>query len=334
MSSASCFAESTRSRSRRPRSMRSASACRRRRAPRARAFCSTGTTRITRHRAAGASTALSASAIRKQGRRCWSTSTGCTTRSSRRACARSRGSKRQRSAGDSARRLLQSTVASETRTGWCGRSVGHPDGLVDRSVPVLQSVRADGSAVATVVGYGAHTVATGVEYLGYSPDYVGPLRETVRRFGGGECVFLQGAAGNVMPLVGFDDELRSPGEMGRRIGLEALHAIADRPGWPVRLVQTGFGSATPLELFRFERVAADSPALAAVEAEVEFPLLPLPSPSAIAAERERGERALAEAEARGAPESELRVLRFHGLNWARRAEAGIGAGNRRTSVSG
>ena len=29
-----------------------------------------------------------------------------------------------------------------------------------------------------------------------------------------------------------------------------------------------------------------------------------------------------EAEARGAPESELRLLRFHGFNWARRTEAG------------
>jgi hypothetical protein len=100
------------------------------------------------------------------------------------------------------------------------RKIGwNPDGLVDRSVPVLQSVRTDGSAVATVVGYGAHTVTTGVEFLGCSPDYAGPA-----------------------------------------------------------------------------------------------------------------ERVLAEAEARGAPESELRVFRFHGLNWARRAEAEIAAGNPRTAV--
>jgi hypothetical protein len=71
-----------------------------------------------------------------------------------------------------------------------------------------------------------------------------------------------------------------------------------------------------------------------VEEEVEFPLLPLPSLAEIAAEREQAERTLAEAEARGAPESELRVLRFHGLNWARRAEAEVAAGNPRTSVSG
>jgi neutral ceramidase len=215
------------------------------------------------------------------------------------------------------------------------RKIGwNPDGLVDRSVPVLQSVRRDGSAIATVVGYGAHTVTTGVAFPGYSPDYPGWLRETVRLVTGGECVYLQGAAGNVMPLVGFDDDLRSPVETGRRLGLEALHAIADRPGWPVRLVQTGFGSATPLELFRYAPVDGEEPALAAVEEEVDFPLLPLPTPAGIAAEVEQAERALAEAEARGATEGELRVLRFHGLNWARRTEREIAGGSPRTSVRG
>jgi neutral ceramidase len=215
------------------------------------------------------------------------------------------------------------------------RTIGwNPDGLVDRSVPVLQSVREDGSAIATVVGYGAHTVTTGVNYGGYSPDYPGWLRETVRGLTGGECVYLQGAAGNVMPLFAFDDDLLAPQETGRRLALEAVHAIADRPSWPVQLVQTGFGSATPLELFRLARVEGEAPVLAAAETEVDFPLLALPSPDEIAAERERGEREVAEAEARGATESELRILRYHGLSWARRTEAELASDHPRRSVRG
>jgi hypothetical protein len=214
------------------------------------------------------------------------------------------------------------------RIGW------NPDGLVDRSVPVLQSVREDGSVIATVVGYGAHTVTTGVNYIGYSPDYPGWLRKTVRAATDGECIYLQGAAGNVMPLFGFDDELWSPPHTGRRLALEALHAIADRPSWPVRLEQTGFGSATPLDLFRVVRAEGGEPALAAVEAEVEFPLLPLPPLEEIRADRERAEQEVAEAEARGATESELRVLRYHGLNWARRTEREIAGGSARRSAAG
>jgi hypothetical protein len=213
------------------------------------------------------------------------------------------------------------------------RKIGwNPDGIVDRSVPVLQAVRRDGSPIVTVVGYGAHTVTTGPAFLGYSPDYPGWLREHVRTATAGECVYLQGASGNVMPLIGFDDSLRSPVETGQRVGLEALHAIADRPAWPTRLVQTGFGSATPLDLFRHEPVEGGEPALAAVEEEVDFPLLPLPTD--IAEQVREAERLVEEAEAAGTSESELRVLRFHGLNWARRTQRELESGSPRTSVKG
>jgi neutral ceramidase len=215
-----------------------------------------------------------------------------------------------------------------TTIGW------NPDGLVDRSVPVLQAIRADGSAIATVVGYGAHTVTTGVDYIGYSPDYPGWLREGIRELTGGECVYLQGAAGNVMPLHAFDDTCEEPRRMGRRLALEAAHAIADRPAWPPRLVQTGFASGTALELFRSAPPSGPEPALAAAEEEVEFPLLPLPSLAEIEDELRRAERELEEAQARGVPESELRIMRYHGVNWLRRTAEELRSGNPRRSVRG
>ena len=214
------------------------------------------------------------------------------------------------------------------------RDIGWNDrGMVDTSVPVLQTVRADGSAIATVVSFGCHTVTTGIEFIGYSPDYPGPLRQVVRDVTGGECVFLQGAGGNVMPRFAFDDECLEPGRMGRRLALEALHALADRPAWPAQLVETSFGSGTVVRLFRWQRVEADPPQLAALERTVEFPLLPLPSVGDVASARANAEREIDEAIARGASESELRVLRYHGLNWARRAETELVSGAPRTGVT-
>ena len=203
------------------------------------------------------------------------------------------------------------------RIGW------HPDGMADISVPVLQAIREDGSAVATIVGYGAHTVTTGVEVIAYSPDYPGPLRDAVRAMTGGECVFLQGAAGNIMPRVAFEDACTEWIRMGRRLALEAVHAVADRPAWPLRFTPTGFGSGTPVGLFRRGGPEGEQPALAAVEERVDLPLLPRPSREEIVALRERAEAEVREAEAAGATEPELRFLRFHGLNWLRRAEADI-----------
>jgi neutral ceramidase len=215
-----------------------------------------------------------------------------------------------------------------TRIGW------NPDGLVDLSVPTLQATRPNGSAIVTLVGYGCHTVTTGVEYIGYSPDYPGPMRDLVRTVTGGECVFLQGAAGNVMPRYAFDDENLAPARLGRRLALEALHAVDGGSAWPSKLVETGFGSGTPLTLFRDELIEAEPPALAAREASVDFPLQTLPTLGEITAFREQAEQELRDAEARGATESELRILRFHGANWARRTEAEVASGNPRTFVTG
>jgi hypothetical protein len=215
-----------------------------------------------------------------------------------------------------------------TRIGW------NAEGIVDLSVPILQSVRAEGSAIATVVGYGCHTVTTGIDFPGYSPDYPGPLRDLVRSVTGGECVFLQGAGGNVMPRIAFDNECLEPSRLGQRLALEALHAVADRPAWPRRLVETSFGSGTVVLLFRWRPSDGAEPQLEAVERRVSFPLLPLPSAGEITELRERAERELEQAEAAGASESELRMLRFHGFNWARRTEQEIHGGAPRTYAEG
>jgi hypothetical protein len=215
-----------------------------------------------------------------------------------------------------------------TRIGW------NPDGLVDPSVPVVQAVRADDTAIATVVGYGCHTVTTGIEYLGYSPDYPGPLRDYVRQATGGECVFIQGAGGNIMPRIAFEGTDRARRELGVRLGLEALHAIADRPAGAARLKEIAFGSGTGLALFRWEPLGGPAPRLAACAEEVEFPLLPLPTLEEMTALISKSEREIEQAAMQGATEGDLRVLRFHGVNWARRIEQELRSGSPRTSVRG
>jgi neutral ceramidase len=208
------------------------------------------------------------------------------------------------------------------------------DGMADQSVTVLQALRQDGSAIATVVSFGCHTVTTGLGFIGYSPDYPGPLRDVVRSVTGGECVFFQAAGGNIMPRVAFDETGEATGRLGRRLATEALHAVAARPGWPAELEETRFRSGTEARIFRWRPVEQSPPPVAAREASVVFPLLPLPSPEEITRLREEGEAEIEAARARGATESELRILRFHGLNWARRAETEIHGGNPRRSARG
>lgn len=229
--------------------------------------------------------------------------------------------------------------------GWCPESVNrrerlsdgrvilgwNPGGAVDQQVPVLQLQRRDGTSIATVVGYGCHTVAVGPDVLAYSADYPGPMREAVRAWTGGECVFLQGAGGNVLPRVAFSSDLGPSRALGRRLALAALAAVADRPAWPTRYDRRDDGSVTPFHLYRPRAEAGPEPLLAAAELPVTFPLLPLPTASEIEAEVRETEERLRAARERGARPSERNVIRYD-ADWAAATRDAIVAGNAPTEV--
>ena len=231
--------------------------------------------------------------------------------------------------------------------GWCPESVNRreklrdgrvilgwqPDGMVDWQVPVLGLQRRDGSSIATVVGYACHTVAVGPDVLGYSADYAGPMREAVRAWTGGECVFLQGAGGNVLPRVAFAGDLEPARALGRQLALAALAGLAHRPAWPTRYRRSDDGSVTPFHLYRPEVVDDAAPALAAAEIGVDFPLRELPTRAEIAAECARAQARLDAARARGAGDAELNTIRYDAV-WAQATEAAILAGTAPTSVPG
>lgn len=189
------------------------------------------------------------------------------------------------------------------------------DGIVDRDVPVLQLRRRDGSAIATVVAYGCHTVAVGPDVLAYSADYPGPMREAVRAWTGGECVFLQGAGGNALPRVAFAADLGPARRMGRRLALAALTAIDDATGWPTRYDRLDDGSVTPFHLYRPRVEDGEPVVLRACELDVALPLQRVPALGEVEAERDACSERLAAARARGADGAELNVIRYD-LVWA------------------
>lgn len=215
------------------------------------------------------------------------------------------------------------------RLGW------HESGMIDQSVPVLQVRRIDETAIATVVAYGCHTVTTGIDRLAYSPDYPGVVREQIRTWTGGEAIFFLGAAGNVMPRIGFESTGTSMRQAGELIALEALHAIGGGPVWPSELVaETGFRSGTPVSAFRWRQLTGSESNLAAVERLVQFPLGRLPTLDEVVALRAASEAEIADLLERGEPEAEIRPRRFHGLNWARRVEAALRSGSAPRAVDG
>ncbi len=205
------------------------------------------------------------------------------------------------------------------------------DGLLDRQVVSLQARRRDGTAIATLVCFGCHTVTAGMDVPLYSSDYPGALRRAVRSLTAGEAVFFQGAGGNVNPLCAFCDDESEAVRMGERLALEAVHSLADRSAWPKRLVREMDASLVPMINFRFEEWDDEPPTLAAAEARVAFPLLPAPSLEEVREIEARYAAAALEAERRGAGAAERFGLLYH-AKWARRLAEDLEVGPVPTEV--
>ncbi|MFV2064973.1 MAG: hypothetical protein ACC726_15895 [Chloroflexota bacterium] len=201
------------------------------------------------------------------------------------------------------------TADGRTILGW------NPDGFVDDSVPTLRIDAIDGSAIATVVSFGCHPVVVGPDVPAVSSDFVGPLRRRVEALRGGVAIFLQGAAGDVLPLEAFFDREGPEVTMGERLGLEAVHAISDADPLVVSQERLDFGSVTPISLYR-TLVDDEQPSqrLALRSRLVQLPLLEAPAISELSTELAEREADLQTRLAAAEGRATTNPVKYH-INW-------------------
>lgn len=243
------------------------------------------------------------------------------------------------SAAAAAARNLASARIGAARTTVAGISVNrrqrhgdttilgwNPDEACDRDVAVIRVDRADGGSIATAVAFACHPVVVGPEVPELSSDFVGPLRERVRRWTGGDCVFLQGCAGNVLPLEAFWDRPGPERLFGDRLAAAALTAWSGAQLEPTRAEQVPFQSAVPIAIWR--NVPSGEPAdttLGAIERRVAVPLQEPPSLDEIRALADELEARAATLRAEGAPRTVWNPIVLHG-HWARAVEQRVADG--------
>ena len=231
------------------------------------------------------------------------------------------------------------TADGRTILGW------NRDGVRDDSVvPIRVDGLEDGaplipSAIATLVSFACHPVVIGPDVPGAGPDFVGPLRDSLSSElrPGAVTVFLQGAAGDALPLEAFrDDELAvlAADLFGRRVALEAHHAIADAHPWAVEIDRTDWGSVTPISLYR-RRLADEQPpqTLRSARRIVSLPLLDLPSVADLERELEERRLDLAARADRGETRVTMNPIRYH-IAWLQTMLAQEAAGGRATAIDG
>ncbi len=221
------------------------------------------------------------------------------------------------------------TPDGRTILGW------NPEGFLDDSVPTLRIDGLDGAPIATLVGFGCHPVVVGPEVDAAGPDFVGALRtRTTQLRGGGVTLFLQGAAGNVLPLEAFLDRQGPEVAVGERLALEAAHAVADAEPRAMTIEHVAYGSVTPISLYR-RRVAEEQPpqAVGSVRRIVDLPLLEAPDRASLEAEVAERTADLARRAAAGETRATMNPVRYH-ISWIEHVLSLADQGPLPTSVPG
>jgi hypothetical protein len=116
----------------------------------------------------------------------------------------------------------------------------NPLGAADSTVMVIRLCDLEGNAKTVLVNYACHPTTLAWDNRLISPDYVGPMRRTLRQaLGKIPVVFIQGASGDVGPREGFVGDVDVAVRNGQQLGLAALEALTAMPVEPAEFSYDG-----------------------------------------------------------------------------------------------
>ena len=158
------------------------------------------------------------------------------------------------------------------------------------------------------------------------------MRRLVRGAVGGDCIFFQGAGGNVLPRFCFTGDEAEAVRMGTQLGVAALAAVAGRRAYDVEITSFEDRSATPYHIYRREPVEPGPTVLGSASEVVTVPLLPHPTLEEVEEELVRREADLEAAREEGV----IRHVKvaYYWAAWARSTAAALRDGTAPTEVSG
>jgi len=197
------------------------------------------------------------------------------------------------------------------------------EGPVDHTVRVLRFDDLDENPLATIVHYSCHPTTMAWQNQQFTPDYPGMTRQVVEREVGGVCLFLQGAAGDVMPRRGFTGDVRVYRRHGKILGLEAARVASALDTLTRHERLTGVQqSGAAIALYEDEVNEPDPPVLRVCLRSIQLPPKQFPPPDQLEAEVQALQGKLNRLRAEGS-EEEVRAAT------AEATQAGWRAGNAR-----
>jgi hypothetical protein len=156
------------------------------------------------------------------------------------------------------------------------------DGFVDHEVLITAIDDLDGNPVATLVNYACHPTIMGPDNRLITPDFPGPVRETVESIIGGTCLFLQGAAGNQGPVEGFTGDTSVYRRLGKQLGIEAARIrLSIDPVPREEVLDEIVSSGADLGMYSFNQAGESDSTLAVIESAASLPIKEMPPESEV-----------------------------------------------------
>jgi neutral/alkaline ceramidase-like enzyme len=193
-------------------------------------------------------------------------------------------------------------------------------GPVDHTVRVVRIDDLDENPLATLLHYACHPTIMAWQCLYATPDYPGAARQVVEQLVGGNCLFLQGATGNVGPRAGYTGDPKIYRREGKLLGLEAAKIATSirtrcRQDRLVSVIESG----APIAIYEEEAVESKAPVLRVLSRWLKLPVAQFRPLDELESEAAEFRQQLMAAQNHGTDE-EIRAVRAKATQAGMRAE--------------
>lgn len=153
----------------------------------------------------------------------------------------------------------------------------NPEKKADDTLLLLHVRNDKKQNIASLVNYACHPTTLAHENRYLSPDYIGEMRDVIGQHTAAPCLFLQGASGELAPMVQYVSDTAIADAHGRSLAFSALSVLERLLPHDIDYVfEKELPSGAPLGIWKYEQQNVSTRFLFE-KIEIEIPLKDLPS---------------------------------------------------------
>lgn len=153
----------------------------------------------------------------------------------------------------------------------------HPGVSADDTLLFGHIISETGNPICSIINYACHPTTLAHENRLISPDFIGEMRDLISSRIQAPCLFLQGASGELAPMVQYVADTSIADAHGRQLGFAALSVYEGMlPIGKGYQFKQSLASGAPLALWEYNKLSGNDKAKS-LKLEIDVPLKDLPT---------------------------------------------------------